>query len=123
VLGVFAPRNGPEVRRVLAPGGTYVVVTPTARHLHELVAPLEMLGVDARKKERLAAQLDGELELERRDELEWTMRLDHATVAALAGMGPSAFHGDGQARAGRIAALPEPTDVTASVAVSVYRRA
>jgi 23S rRNA (guanine745-N1)-methyltransferase len=122
VLGVFAPRNGPEVRRILVPGGRLVVVTPTARHLRELVAPLGLLGVDARKDERLAAQLEGDVALERRDEREWAMTLDRDAVAALAGMGPSAFHGDEAARAERIAALPEPVVVTASVRVSIYRR-
>ena len=33
VLCVFAPRNAAEMRRMLAPGGVIVVVTPTPRHL------------------------------------------------------------------------------------------
>src|SRR4051812_30563040 len=33
VLDVFAPRNGLEIARVLKPGGTLVVVTPTEAHL------------------------------------------------------------------------------------------
>ena len=37
MLNVFAPRNGAEIRRVLQPGGTLIVVTPTPRHLGELV--------------------------------------------------------------------------------------
>src|SRR4051794_31033444 len=36
VLDVFAPRNGPEIARVLKPGGELVVVTPTPEHLSEL---------------------------------------------------------------------------------------
>jgi 23S rRNA (guanine745-N1)-methyltransferase len=42
VLSVFAPRNGPEIARVLRPGGALLVVTPTERHLAELV---EQLGL------------------------------------------------------------------------------
>ena len=122
VLGVFAPRNGPETARVLRPGGGLVVAAPTARHLQELVTPLGLVAVDKRKDERLAAQLEGPLRLEQRDEHEWAMRLDRDAVAALAGMGPSAFHTDERARSSRIAGLPEPVGVTASVTVSVYAR-
>jgi 23S rRNA (guanine745-N1)-methyltransferase len=120
VLGVCAPRNAAEVARVLVPGGGLVVVTPTAHHLRELVEPLGLLDVDARKDERLAAQMEGPLALERRDEHEWPMALDHDAVRALAGMGPSAFHGDDGERTERIARLPDPLTATASVTVSVY---
>ena len=54
VLVVFAPRNGPEIARVLRPGGLLVVVTPAADHLAELVGPLGLLRVDPRKAERTA---------------------------------------------------------------------
>src|SRR5680860_194779 len=36
VLNVFAPRNGAEIARVLAPAGALIVVTPAAEHLYEL---------------------------------------------------------------------------------------
>ncbi|WP_407655961.1 putative RNA methyltransferase [Capillimicrobium parvum] len=122
VLGVFAPRNAAEAARVLVPGGALVVSTPTPRHLRELVEPLGLLGVDAHKQQRLAAQLEGPLTLDHREEHEWAMTLDRDAVAALAGMGPSAFHADRDDRARRIAGLAEPAEVTASVAVSVYGR-
>ncbi len=57
VLVVFAPRNGAETARVLAPGGRLVVVTPAADHLAELVGPLGLLSVDPAKAERLAGSL------------------------------------------------------------------
>jgi SAM-dependent methyltransferase len=120
VLCVFAPRNGPELRRVLAPGGVLVVTTPTPRHLGELIGPLGLLRVDERKDERLAERLAGGFELSTRTTCEWTMTLDHAAVAALAGMGPSAFHDDGSRRAEAIARLAEPVAVTGSVTVSAY---
>jgi SAM-dependent methyltransferase len=120
VLCVFAPRNGPELRRVLAPDGVLVVTAPTPRHLGELVGPLGLLGVDERKDERLAERLAGGFELSTRTTCEWTMTLDHAAVAALAGMGPSAFHDDGSRRAEAIAGLAEPIAVTGSVTVSAY---
>jgi 23S rRNA (guanine745-N1)-methyltransferase len=120
VLCVFAPRNGPELRRVLAPDGVLVVATPTPRHLAELIAPLELLRVDERKDERLAQRLAGGFELSTRTTCEWAMTLDRAAVAALAGMGPSAFHDDGARRAAAIAQLPEPVAVTGSVTVATY---
>jgi 23S rRNA (guanine745-N1)-methyltransferase len=123
VLCVFAPRNGPELRRVLRADGLLVVATPTPRHLAELIEPLALLRVDDRKDERLAESLAGGFELSTRTTCEWTMALDHGAVAALAGMGPSAFHGDAAQRGERIAALGEPVAVTGSVTVSTYRRA
>ncbi|MCL5736734.1 MAG: 23S rRNA methyltransferase, partial [Actinobacteria bacterium] len=55
VLDVFAPRNGPEFRRILHPDGRVIVVTPDPNHLRELVARLGLIGVDSHKQRRLAA--------------------------------------------------------------------
>jgi 23S rRNA (guanine745-N1)-methyltransferase len=115
VLSVFAPRNGPEIARVLRPGGALLVVTPTGRHLAELVERLGLLTVDERKEERLAATLDAHLDLERRVEHEWTLDLAAADVANVVAMGPSARHvTPGQ--------TGSHTGVTASLAISTYRR-
>ena len=116
VLSAFAPRNGPEIARVLQPGGALLVVTPTERHLAELVEELGLLTVDQRKDERLAATLDAHLDLERRVEREWTLDLAPADVANAVAMGPSARH-VGPRETGSGAA------VTASLAISTYRRA
>jgi len=121
VLSVFAPRNGEEIARVLSPGGKLVVVTPTRRHLTELITPLGMLSVDERKRERLESKLSPHLAPESEAGLEWTMWLTHEELGWLAGMGPSAFHTDAEELAERIARLPEPMAVTASVTVSVHR--
>ena len=51
------------------------------------------------------------------------MRLEHPDIEALVAMGPSARHTDQATMRERIAVLPNPTTVTASVTVSVYRRA
>ena len=111
VLCVFAPRNAAEMRRILAPEGRIVVVTPTPRHLAEIVGPLGLVRVDARKPERLAAALG---EPARVRELERTLDLSRDDVAALIAMGPSAHHVDA-ARTARAA------EVTLSVRVAVYR--
>ncbi|MFJ9367366.1 putative RNA methyltransferase [Nocardia sp. NPDC101769] len=120
VVSVFAPRNADEVARVLAEDGRFVVVTPTSRHLGELIEPLGMVSVDAAKADRLAESLGERFELVGHDAVEYTMELSHEDVANVAAMGPSAFHA-AERRAEQIAALPDPMLVTASVTISVYR--
>ncbi|MFC1442162.1 putative RNA methyltransferase [Streptacidiphilus sp. N1-10] len=122
VINVFAPRNGPELRRVLRLGGTLLTITPTPRHLAELVRELGLLGVDGRKEERLAATLGPYLESAGSSEHDFTLLLDHEAVRTVVGMGPSAWHTDPAALAERIAALPEPVPVTASVTLSRFTK-
>jgi len=122
VLNVFAPRNGPEIRRVLRPGGTLLVVSPTSRHLAELVGELGLLAVDGRKQERLTATLGPQLESQGGSEHTFPMELDHAAVRTVVDMGPSAWHTDAAELDRRIARLPEPVPVTASIMLSRFTR-
>jgi 23S rRNA (guanine745-N1)-methyltransferase len=115
VLDVFAPRNGAEFHRVLRPDGTLLVITPTAEHLAELVGPLGLLNVDAQKRDRVAVSLSAWFAPVDEQRLERPLRLTHAEVRTLVGMGPSAWHTDPGTLAARIAALPTPAAVTASV--------
>jgi 23S rRNA (guanine745-N1)-methyltransferase len=115
VLDVFAPRNGAEFHRILRRDGALLVVTPTAQHLVELVGPLGLLNVDAEKRDRVAASLSPWFVPAGEQRLERSLRLTRAEVHALVGMGPSAWHTDPRALAARIATLPTPTAVTASV--------
>ncbi|MCX5043762.1 methyltransferase domain-containing protein [Aldersonia sp. NBC_00410] len=121
VLSVFAPRNAAEIARVLAPGAMFVVVTPTARHLGELIEPLEMVRVDEHKERRLDESLAGRFEQIGRRAVEFPMTLRRNEVATLVGMGPSAHHGDPSRRSGLIESLGETSQVTASVLVTRYR--
>ena len=122
VVDVFAPRNGAEIARVLAPRGALVVVTPTSRHLDRLVPALGMLSVDPGKAARLQASLSPHLEAVRRRHVEFPITLDHAGVRALVAMGPSAHHVGGDDVERRLARLPEPLHVTASVNVDTFTR-
>ncbi|MEV7779446.1 putative RNA methyltransferase [Kitasatospora sp. NPDC088351] len=122
VLNVFAPRNGPEIRRVLRPGGTLLLVSPTSRHLRELVAALGLLSVDEEKQRRIEEKLGPYLDPAGQREVEFTMRLSAADVRTVVGMGPSAWHTDREVLEDRLAALADPVEVTASVTVAVYRR-
>lgn len=121
LIDVFAPRNGVEMARVLAPAGTLLVVTPTERHLAELREPLGMLAVDEHKAERLDAALGPHLVAGRRTEVEAEMELAHSTLRDLAAMGPSAHHSDPAVLERSISALGDRVSVTASVALTRWR--
>ncbi|MGW1177261.1 putative RNA methyltransferase [Kitasatospora sp. NPDC002543] len=122
MLNVFAPRNGPEIRRVLRPGGTLLLVSPTSRHLRELVDALGLLSVDEEKQRRIDEKLGPYLEPAGRREVEFTLRLGPQDVRTVVGMGPSAWHTDPERLGAALAELPEPVGVTASVTVAAYRR-
>jgi 23S rRNA (guanine745-N1)-methyltransferase len=122
ILSVFAPRNPAELARVLAPGGSLLAVTPTTRHLFELVGPLGLLSVPEDKADRLDEQLDAHLALSERRTVEHAMFLNREEAAQLVRMGPSAWHVDEQTVAERLALLPDPLTVTASVMLSRYVR-
>jgi 23S rRNA (guanine745-N1)-methyltransferase len=105
MANVLAPRNPAEMLRVLAPGGTLIVVTPTERHLHEL----HLLRVHPGKRERLHAAFSPPQSARLH---EFVMELDQPDVEALIAMGPSAHHRRRSPRAAR---------VTASVVIETYR--
>lgn len=123
VLVVFAPRNGPEIARVLRPSGRLVVVTPAPDHLAEIVGPLGLLRVDPDKPARLAASLEPDLVPVSAGAWREQLSLDRASLTTLVGMGPHARHLSHPELAGRLAALPEPLDVTVAVQVTTHRRA
>ena len=121
VLSVFGPRNAAEIDRVLTAGGVLIIATPGGAHLRELRQPLGLIGVDQRKPQRLAyafghyAQLGSQV-------LNYQLSLDHADLAAVTAMGPSACHIAPGALADRIQALPSPAAVTVDLRISAYRR-
>jgi 23S rRNA (guanine745-N1)-methyltransferase len=119
VLNVFAPRNAPEIARVLRPGGLAAVVTPAPGHLAGLVEALGLLQVDERKDARLADQLAPHLNVVGRRLLEWRLTLDAAGARDAAAMGPSAFHIDPAELDERVGALPRTIDVAAAVTITL----
>lgn len=118
VLNVFAPRNGEEISRILAPGGTLVVVTPTERHLNELSGPFEMISIDPEKESRLEESL-GHLTGQKQSRLiEWSMDLDRESVADLVGMGPNAGRLEPAGFQAALERLADPTPVTGAVRIT-----
>ena len=123
ILNVFAPRNAEEMARVLARGGSLLVVTPNQAHLAELVAVLGMVRVDEEKERRLTESLAGSFERTGSEAVETVMRLDHPAVERLVAMTPSARHTEPGELTERIAVLPDPVEVTLSVTLSTWRAA
>ncbi len=121
VLNVFAPRNAKEMARILAPGGSLLVVTPNQDHLGELVAVLGLVRVDEEKDRRLAESLAGSFRRTGSEVVEETMRLDHAAIERLVAMTPSARHTSKAELAERIAVLADPVQVTLSVTLSIWQ--
>jgi 23S rRNA (guanine745-N1)-methyltransferase len=111
-LNVFAPRNGAEMRRILHPDGALIVVTPTERHLRELIEPLGLLNVDDRKRERIEEALGPYFNPTSSTEVEIAMDLTREDIARLVAMGPSARHTK--------ATADRATKTTASVTVTAY---
>jgi 23S rRNA (guanine745-N1)-methyltransferase len=120
LLSIFAPRNAPEMARILAPAGTLIAVTPTTRHLYELVGPLGLLSVPDDKEDRLDEQLASQFRLTERRGVEHAMFLTRDEAAQIVRMGPSAWHVDEQSLEARLSALPDPLTVTVSVTLSRF---
>ncbi|ROO88584.1 23S rRNA m(1)G-748 methyltransferase [Actinocorallia herbida] len=119
LLNVFAPRNAPEYRRILRPGGRLLVVTPAPDHLAELVGPLGLLSVDPRKDERLAESLHGSFTPADATEITIPLTLTPDEAVTLVAMTPSAHHIPEGALRTR---LPDADTVTATahVRIGVY---
>lgn len=125
LLSVFAPRNGAEFARVLAPDGLLVVVTPTPAHLLDLTSALggsgvRLLGIAPEKPNRLAASLARWFRAAGADIHTRRLALSHAQARALVHMGPSAAHVDPADLERALFTLPDPVPTTASVRLSRF---
>ena len=123
VLVVFAPRNGPEIARVLRPDGRLVVVTPARRppggdrRAARAAARRPGQGRPARDVPGTAPAAGGDDVASAR-----SCALDRAAVATLVGMGPHARHLGRPALLEALGRLAEPVQVTVAVDVTTYRR-
>jgi 23S rRNA (guanine745-N1)-methyltransferase len=119
VINVFAPRNGEEISRILAPGGRLVVVTPEQAHLSELIETFSMVSVDSAKDERLQASLAPVGELLEQRFVRWHMNPSRAEVGDLVAMGPSAGRLEPGEMEAALDSLACPAPVTGSVRISI----
>jgi 23S rRNA (guanine745-N1)-methyltransferase len=120
VLNVFGPRNADETSRILARNGTLLMAAPGPAHLHELQQPLGMLNVDPRKSERITSAYRDYAQASNTT-VSYGLSLDHADLAALVSMGPSAHHISPPALAARIRSLPTPATVTVDVRITAFQ--
>jgi 23S rRNA (guanine745-N1)-methyltransferase len=108
LLSVFAPRNPAEFRRVLAPRGRWLVVTPTPTHVASL------RDIEPGKDERLLAEVSDAFTLLDEQSLAVDLSLGRDQALALLAMGPAAFHQSAAQRAARVVALAEPITTQAA---------
>jgi 23S rRNA (guanine745-N1)-methyltransferase len=121
VLSIFGPRNAAEIGRILTPGGTLIIAAPGPAHLAELRGPIGIIGIDDDKDRRIADAFGGYDQAGEAD-VRFQLRLNHAGLAALVGMGPSARHIAPETLTARIRAMPTPVMATADVRVRAFRR-
>lgn len=121
-LSIFAPRNPAEIHRILCDNGTLIVVSPTTRHLVELVWQLDLLKIEPEKQERISAAITPYCQLSSEDDWEFTMSLSHGDIVSAVGMGPSSWHTNAAVLHDRVRTLDDPMPVTASVIVSSFRK-
>jgi 23S rRNA (guanine745-N1)-methyltransferase len=120
VLSVFGPRNAAETSRVLVPGGTLTIAAPGGAHMREIRERLGLIGIDQRKRERIADAFRDYTQVGETG-VRFELELDHADLAALAAMGPSARHIEPADLARRVTALSASLTVTVDVQVSAWQ--
>jgi 23S rRNA (guanine745-N1)-methyltransferase len=94
VLSIFAPKNFPEMARVLRPGGWLTLVYPGPEHLIELRDRFGLLGQHEESPERYADMTARFIGPPSNSRLYRRMVLDPTTVRAAILMGPNARHID-----------------------------
>ncbi|GAA1363887.1 methyltransferase domain-containing protein [Arthrobacter rhombi] len=123
LLDVFAPRNGGEFARVLAPGGHALVATPLPEHLGEAAESLGLLSIGAGKEEAVADALGDDFEYLRTREVRTPLHLlDDDDAVRLALMGPAGHHRDAAAIRELLTVHPVPPVVTAAFRIQVFLR-
>jgi 23S rRNA (guanine745-N1)-methyltransferase len=113
LLDVFAPRNPVEFARVLEPGGSALIVIPSAEHLASARAQLGLLGIEEDKEGRVLERFGEAFELVDRAELSYPIELSAESASDVVSMGPSHWH-----RAqGATDAIAEPITTEASFVI------
>lgn len=119
-LRIFAPGSASEVQRILAPGGTAVVVVPDADHMRELGHGLKLLKVPAGKADEVAVSIP-DARLVSREEVRSRVELTVEQALDAVFMGPNAFHQDRAKVAAVLEGWTAPISVTLAVTVLALR--
>lgn len=92
LLTVFAPRNPPEFRRVLRPGGVWLAAVPADGHQAQLQAALGLAGIKDGKEDRFVDSLGGEFAPAATETLRYRRCLSAEAVRHLVQMTPAFWH-------------------------------
>ena len=92
IVNVFAPRNGDEFARILAPAGLCLVIVPEADHLREVRQRFKLLDIPGGKAHRVQRQFAPELRLQSEYRIRASARFDSSALEALVRMTPNAWH-------------------------------
>lgn len=123
VIVAFAPRNLPEIVRVLRPGGRLVLAAAQPGHLHELQAEFGLLKVSTKNTDRLEGTASqAGLALVSHELLNYQLELDHQSTLDIINMGPNAWHVDADRLAEVVAAGPAVRGVSTAVGIWVFER-
>jgi 23S rRNA (guanine745-N1)-methyltransferase len=90
IISVFAPKNFPEMARVLRPGGLLAIACPGPDHLGELRRDFNLLGLREEKSATYAAQLAAHVSVPTLQRFRRRIALDSEDVNNLIMMGPNA---------------------------------
>lgn len=122
LLDVFAPRAPEEYARVLAPGGTLLVVTPQPHHLDGVRETFDLLAIEADKAQQLASAFGEHFTRLQTADIGDNIEVTADQAADLAGMGPSGHHLDDQTLMRRAGRLPHRSTVRIAVTLTSFRR-
>jgi len=118
VVSITARMNAEEMRRVLRPGGTLLVVIPGAEDLVELREAVQGERVERDRVERTIAAFASHFVLERRETLSHIARLDRAAMIEVMS---SSYRGLRRRERERLEQLDE-TDVTLARDLLLFHR-
>jgi 23S rRNA (guanine745-N1)-methyltransferase len=94
VMDIFAPRNGREFSRILAPDGLLLVVVPGDKHLEELRSLLGLLSIEEEKERKIQEKFSAYFTLSSVEKVNYQISLTSNQVRSLIMMTPNARHFD-----------------------------
>ncbi len=121
VLAIFAPRNPKEFARLLAPGGSVIIIAPGPDHLHQLRQHLPLLQIEENKQQHIIEQFSTfpTFSLTQTLRITYTIQLAGSEIAQLVLMTPTNRHLSPEQRQ-QIARL-EPMEITVDCIGQIFQ--